>query len=257
MKEIQQEIENIILECGNLIVNADRDNLGIENKEGKANIVTKYDKLVQEKLKMELLNLIPKALFIGEEEELNSKISKRGYTFIVDPIDGTTNFSRNVKMSAISVALLKDGEPIIGMCYNPYTDEMYTAKKGEGAYLNNEKIKVSDKRLKDGIVLCGCSPYYDSLRKKSLEIQKNFSMIASDYRRFGSAVIEICSIASGKAEVYFELKLMPWDYAAASLILKEAGGKISTIEGHEIDYNKPSSVIASNGVENYFMYLNC
>lgn len=255
MEKLINQIEKILIESGKIIINADYNNLSIEDKEGNSNIVTKYDKIVQEKLKHDLLNLVPNAKFIGEEEKLKDDFELEGYTFIVDPIDGTTNFSRNIKMSSISVAILDKEEPILGICYNPYLEEMYTAEKNKGAYLNGKKIHVSNKKLNNGIVLCGCSPYYDDLRKKSLEIQNQFALIASDYRRMGSAVIELCNIACGRAEVYFELKLMPWDYAAASLILKEAGGKISTIEGVDIQYCKPTSILASNGAEDYLKYI--
>ena len=254
MDEIYNKIKDIVLECGDYLVNADYNDLDIENKEGNHNIVTKYDKLVQSKLKEELLSLIPDASFIGEEGD-NDINKNNKYKFIVDPIDGTTNFSRDFKMSAISVALLENNELIIGICYNPYTSELYEAQKGKGAYLNKKRIYVSNKYLKDGIVFGGSSPYYSELRKKSLEIQNKFASVASDYRRFGSAVIEICSVASGKAEVYFELKLMPWDYAAASLILTEAGGKITTIDGENIQYNNPTSILASNGKEDYLKYI--
>lgn len=158
-------------------------------------------------------------------------------------------------MSAISVALLKNDTPIIAVCYNSYLKEMYTAIKDCGAFLNDKKIHVSNKKLKDGILLCGCAPYYDELRKESLDIQNKLSLIASDYRRYSSAVIELCNIASGKAELYFELKLMPWDYAAGSLIVQEAGGKITTISGKKIQYNDSSSIIASNKVEDYIKYI--
>lgn len=247
--ELLEKIKNIVNECGEIIINANKNALEIELKDGNNNIVTKYDKLIQNILKEKLTKLIPNSIFIGEEnnEDIND-IEQNKYVFIVDPIDGTTNFSREFKMSAISVALLKDDEPIIAVCYNPYMREMYTAIKGCGAFLNNKRIHVSSKKLKDGILLAGCAPYYDELRKKSLDIQNRLALIASDYRRYGSAVIELCSIASGKAELYFELKLMPWDYAAASLIIQEAGGKITTINGEKIQYTKPSSIMASNMV---------
>lgn len=254
--ELLEEIKNIVSECGKIIVDADKDSLEIELKEGNNNIVTKYDKLVQNILKEKLINLIPGSIFIGEENDnyKNDFVADK-YTFIVDPIDGTTNFSRQLNMSAISVALLKNDIPIIAVCYNPYVKEMYTAIKGCGAFLNGKRIHVSNKKLKDGILLCGCAPYYNELRKESLDIQNKLSLIASDYRRYGSAVIELCNIASGKAELYFELKLMPWDYAAASLIIQESGGKITTISGEKIQYNNPSSIIASNMVEDYTKYI--
>lgn len=256
-RKLLESIKKVVYECGKIIVSADRDSLDIELKEGNNNVVTNCDKLVQDTLKEKLTKLIPGSVFFGEENnESVSDISTLENIFIVDPIDGTTNFSRGFKTSSISVALFKNSQPIIGVCYNPYTNEMYSAIKGDGAYLNGKKIHVSTRNLKNGILLSGCSPYYDDLRKKSLEIHSRFSSVASDFRRFGSAVLEICSIASGRAEVYFELKLMPWDYAAASLILEEAGGKISTINGDTLQYNNSTSVLASNGVEDYLKYIN-
>lgn len=256
MIELMEEVKKIVSECGRIIIEADKTSLEIDLKDGNNNIVTKYDKLVQNILKEKLMNLIPDSIFVGEENEENAKnFDTAKYVFIVDPIDGTTNFSRDFKMSAISVALLKNKQPIIAVCYNPYVKEMYTAIKGYGAFLNDKRIYVSDRKLKDGILLSGCAPYYNELRKESLNIQNTLALIASDYRRYGSAVIELCSIASGKAEVYFELKLMPWDFAAASLIIKEAGGKITTINGEEIQYDNPSSIIASNMTEDYIKYI--
>ncbi len=255
-KNVYEQIKKIILECGSILLNANRDDLNIQNKEGNHNYVTDYDILIQNKIKEELLNLIPSAGFIGEEDFKAGTVINNEYIFIVDPIDGTTNFSRGIGMSSISIALLKNGNPFMGFCYNPYLDELYEAKKGNGAYLNGKSIHVSDKLLKDGLLLCGHSSYYDDLREKSLEYQHKFALIASDYRRFGSGVIEICNIASGKAELYFELKLMPWDYAAASLILTEAGGVIKTMDGNDIDYFNSSSIIACNGKDDYLSILN-
>lgn len=255
--ELLVKIRNIVSECGSIILNSDEDSLKIESKEGNNNIVTNYDKLIQNILKEKLLKFVPGAVFIGEEndEQYINNIEKDKYKFIVDPIDGTTNFSRKLNTSSISVALLKNDTPIIAVCYNPYVNEMYTAIKGYGAFLNGKKIHVSNKKLKDGILLSGYASYYNELRRKSLDIHNKLSLIAGDFRRYGSAVIEMCSIASGKAELYYELKLMPWDYAAASLIIKEAGGKITTIDGKEIQYNNPSTILASNGVEDYTKYI--
>lgn len=250
MNNLCDEIKKIVKNCGIILLNCNRDDININSKEGNNNIVTNYDLLIQNKLKKELLELLPDAGFIGEEDDIDNDINNE-YIFVVDPIDGTTNFARDIKLSSISVALLKNGKPIIGVCYNPYVDELYEAKKDSGAYLNGKQIHVSTKKLKDGIVSCGCAPYYNELREESLKLQNKYATIASDYRRLGSAVIEICNVASGKVELYFEMKLMPWDYAAASLILEEAGGVITTMDGDEIQYLNSSSVMASNGIENY------
>ena len=255
MDELIYKIENIVRMCGKQILGIEEQMLEIEKKEGIGNIVTQYDKQIQSELKEKLLQLLPKANFIGEENDYNANILDTGYTFIVDPIDGTTNFSRGLSLSAISVGLLKDGVPYMGVCYNPYIDEMFIAQKGKGACLNMKPIHVSDKKLNEGIVLTGSAFYYKELREQYLKIMKNFTMIATDFRRFGSAVIELCNIACGRAEVYFELKLQPWDYAAAMLIVEEAGGKVSQISGEKVRFDKPSSILASNKKEDYIKYI--
>ena len=252
--KIYELIKQKILELGKIIID-EKDNLGIENKNGNHNIVTKYDIMIEKELKDYLLQMMPDAGFMGEESDALN-IANKEYVFIVDPIDGTTNFARNLKSSALSVALLKDSEPIMGICYNPFINELYEARKGNGAYLNGHQIYVSHNKLADGLVFCGSSPYYNELREKSLDLQKKLSLIASDYRRIGSAVIEICAVASGKAEMFYELKLMPWDYAAASLILIEAGGNITTIDGQKINYFEPTSVVATNNADDYLKYIN-
>ena len=254
MDKLIVEIENIVKICAKQIIDIKQEKIKIDNKEGIGNIVTQYDKKIQEELKSNLLKLLPEASFIGEENDYG-KIVNPGYTFIVDPIDGTTNFSRGLSLSAISVALLKDAEPYIGVCYNPYIDEMFIAQKGQGAYLNGKAIKVSNKKLHEGIVLTGNAPYYADMREKSLITLKNFAMIALDFRRFGSAVIELCNIACGRAELYFELKLQPWDFAAGMLIVEEAGGKVSQMNGEKMFFDKPTSIFASNNKEDYLKYL--
>lgn len=255
MDKLVYEIENIVEICAKQILLTEKETIKIETKEGIGNIVTQYDKKIQEELKIKLLNLLPEANFIGEENDYG-KILKDGYTFVVDPIDGTTNFSRNLSLSAISVGLLKDAEPYIGVCYNPYLNEMFVAQKGKGSYLNGKPIKVSNKTLQEGIVLTGSAPYYMEIRQESMKILNDFAMKAADFRRFGSAVIELCDIACGRAEVYFELKLQPWDFAAGMLMVEEAGGKVTKINGEKIEFDKSTSILASNNKENYFKYLH-
>lgn len=121
--------------------------------------------------------------------------------------------------------------------------------------LNNKSLKVSDKTLSEGIVLSGNAPYYKELREKSIQLLNKFSILATDFRRFGSAVIELCNIACGRAEVYFELKLQPWDYAAGLLIVEEAGGKVTTINGKQMSFNGPNSILATNNKEDYIKYI--
>ena len=254
MDKLVYEIENIVRLSAKQIENVKKETIEIECKEGIGNIVTQYDKKVQNELKEILLKLLPNSSFIGEENDYGT-IANSDYTFIVDPIDGTTNFSRELSLSAISVALLKDGKPYIGVCYNPYIDEMFVAQKGKGAYLNGNIIHVSNKKLQEGLLLTGNAPYYADMREKSLITLNKLAMIASDFRRFGSAVIELCTIASGRAELYFELKVQPWDFAAGMLILEEAGGKVTQMNGENMEFDKAISIFASNNQEDYLKYL--
>ena len=239
------DIEALVRECGNIMLNADRSAIRVTTKGGEANFVTDYDMRIQQKLKAGLLELLPRAQFIGEEDELQKSL-KDGYVFIVDPIDGTTNFIKDYHMSCISVGLVKDGKPYIGVVHNPYFDETFTAKEGEGAFLNGDPIRVSDEELQNGIVLLGTSPYYSELREKALKLAGRYMEKALDIRRSGSAAIDLCTIACGRAELFFELKLSPWDYAAGALIVKEAGGYVCQPDGSDIVFDRPCGVVAAN-----------
>lgn len=246
-KELEQ-IEKLMRECGALLKGATRTPDMVTAKEGHANFVTTYDKMVQEKIREGLLKILPEAAFVGEEEDCHAGIHE-GYAFVVDPIDGTTNFIRDYKQSCISVGLLNDGKQVLGAVYNPYYDEMFTAIKGEGAYLNGERIRVSSFPVSQGIVIFGTAPYYPELNKRSFEMAYDYFQKSLDIRRSGSAAIDLCSIAAGRAEVFFELRLSPWDYAAGSLIVREAGGTVTTVEGDEICFDRPCSILATNGVK--------
>lgn len=243
--EIRETICQAARTCGEMIVQAERESLRIESKQGQANFVTKYDVSVEAYLRERLLQIVPDAVFIGEESDVQSDAGAK-HAFIVDPIDGTTNFIKDYHASAISIALLDEGRVMIGVVYNPYLDEMFWAERGKGAYCNGERIHVSDQPLENGLVLFGSSPYYKELWKPSFERAYAYFEKALDIRRSGSAALDLCSIAAGRAEVYFELRLSPWDYAAGSLLVEEAGGVITDIDGNSIRFDRPSSILAQN-----------
>ncbi len=243
--EILRQIEEAVRECASIITEAKRNDEMVDEKSGRANFVTTYDKAVQEALEQKLMAIVPDAVFVGEEEDVHASI-RRGDAFIVDPIDGTTNFIKDYHKSCISVGMTREGQQLIGVVYDPYLDEMYSALKGQGAWLNGKQIHVSREPLSNGIVLFGSSPYYEELSRKSFELAYSYFQRALDIRRSGSAALDLCSIAAGRAELYFELKLSPWDFAAGSLIVTEAGGKVTTIEGNEITLGEPCSILATN-----------
>lgn len=245
MQNIIEEISALIKACGAFIKEADRSCLQIDEKAGHANFVTEYDKKVEKRLKDGLLQIIPEAKFIGEEGE-GVHFSEKGMYFIVDPIDGTTNFIKDYHNSCISVALITDGEAALAFVYNPYLDELFTAQKGMGAYCNGKQIHVSRQPLENGVVLFGTSPYHEELNEASFQMAYDYFKKALDIRRSGSAALDLCSVAAGRAELYFELCLSPWDHAAGGLIVKEAGGIVTDIDGNPVRYDMPCSVLARN-----------
>ena len=245
MDLLVDKIGQAVRECGQIILNAKRDAGMVDEKQGHANFVTVYDKLVQEKLKEKLIKILPDAVFVGEEDEVHESV-KQGYAFIVDPIDGTTNFIKDYKLSTVSVALARDGKLWIGVVYNPYMDELFYAEEGQGAYLNGTQIHVSEEPLERGLVFFGTSPYYEELNRESFDFAYRYFQKAMDLRRSGSAAYDLCCLAAGRGELQFEFILCPWDFAAGAVILREAGGVITTIEGGEITLDEKCSILATN-----------
>lgn len=233
--------------CGQMIRHADRSRMVVDEKEGKANFVTDYDRRVQEEAERCLGEVFPEAVFVGEEEDVHASIEK-GQAFIIDPIDGTTNFMKDYHASCISVGMTADGQRVAGVVYNPYLEEFYYAQKGRGAYCNGKAIHVSDEPLERGIVIFGTAPYYQEYADQTFALARKYFDKALDLRRSGSAAIDLCNVAAGRAELYFECVLSLWDFAAGSLIVEEAGGKVTTLEGGPLTLEKKCSVLATNGI---------
>lgn len=242
--QLLQSIMEIMRDCGSIMLSADDIKRKTHQKAGKGNFVTDYDSQVQSILKTRLLGLVPEAAFLGEENQMAHTDISQGYAFIVDPIDGTANFTRGHDASCISVALALDARPILGVIYNPYRNEFFHAVKGCGAYCNGKQIFASDRPLDEGLILFGTAPFYADLVKKSFEIAYQYMAQAQDLRRSGSAALDLCMIASGKAEFFFELTLCPWDYAAGALLVEEAGGIVSDLQGQPLTYNRRQTVTA-------------
>ncbi len=248
-----ERIIKIVKEAGQIMLTAQQVKDGVENKQGRANFVTEYDVKVQEFLFRELSVLLPEAVFIGEEEEGNKTIND-GYCFIIDPIDGTTNFICDYKHSCISVGLMYRHKMSAGVVYDPYLDETFHAKTGEGAFLNGSRLQLKDLPLSDGIVAIGTSPYYREKADETFRIARTLYDNALDIRRSGAAALDICYVAAGRTVLFYEMQLSPWDFAAASVILAEAGGCCSTMEYASLTYHKPCSMIAAtpSALKEYF-----
>lgn len=239
------EISNIAREAGKIVLSAhDIENV-IKIKPGTANFVTAYDVRVQQYLQESLLALLPGAHFVGEENDCTDDVH-HGYAFIVDPIDGTTNFIRNCRASCICIALAKDGEVITGVVYDPYRDELFTAEQGCGAFLNGAPIHVNDRPLADGLMSVGTTTYDRTLTDRTFALTRALFNVMLDLRRSGSYAIDGCAVACGRLDLAFEMRLCPWDYAAVSCILREAGGKMTQLDGSPITLDRPCSILCGS-----------
>lgn len=214
---------------------------------GYADFVTGVDLAVEEYIKGRLSEMYPDVQFMGEEGEKNG-LDFSGKIWILDPIDGTSNLIHHLNMSAVSLALVENNIPVFGVVYNPFTNEMFTAEKGRGAYYNGTAIRVSDKKtVKESFVSVGTSPYDEDLREKSLEVIANLLRNCTDIRRMGAASLDLAYIAAGKFDCFYEEILRPWDYAAGAVIIEEAGGKITDLEGNALSFESSRGILASNG----------
>ncbi len=241
-----KQLRELAKQASKLMI-ARRDADGVTAK-GESNFVTETDVAVQSFIEESLKELCPGCRFIGEEDDDHS-YDPTAHTFVIDPIDGTYNFMRDYRMSAVSIAYVLGGESLMGVVYNPYTDEMFCAEKGKGAYLNGKRIFVSNiEKPSEALTEIGTMPYDKKLTAPYFEkLYKKLFTECVDIRRMGCASVEMCYIAAGRADCFLEGRLFPWDIAAARLIITEAGGTVTRWNGEPTDVSGPGNVAASNG----------
>ena len=242
-----EQIIEVVRRAGEMVLSAHDIAAGTHEKTSAADLVTEYDLAVEAFLKEQLPPLCPGSIFYGEEEAENADPS-RDWAFIVDPIDGTTNFVRGLRQSAISVALARDGQVEYAVVFDPYKNEMFSARRGGGAFLNGAPIHVSGKPLAEGIFGMGTAIYRREYLEPTMRVTEQLFRRACDFRRLGAAALDLCDVACGRVELFFEYSLCPWDFAAGSLIITEAGGHISTLQGGPLALTERCSVWASNDV---------
>jgi len=205
---------------------------------GPANFVTAADRRAEETLHAELMKARPGYSFLGEEGGRREGADKT-HTWIVDPLDGTTNFLHGIPQFAISIGLEREGTVVAGLIYNPANDEMFIAERGKGAFLNEQRIRVAGrKRLADAVVACGL-PHIGRgdpvlARKETNAVQERVTGL----RRFGAAALDLAWIAAGRLDGYWERDLKPWDMAAGLLMVREAGGFVSDCDGGDEMFSK-------------------
>ncbi|MCM1101091.1 MAG: inositol monophosphatase [Acetatifactor muris] len=240
------KVTEIVREAGELMQNR---RIQVMQKGNDSNYVTSCDIAVERFLSGKLRKLLPESLVIGEESDHNP--SDGDILWVIDPIDGTSNFIRDIGISAISVGLVQEGEPFLGVVYQPYRDEMFYAKKGEGAYLNGRRIHVSDRDFAHSHLCSAMSLYDKRYAPPCFRIIDRIYREADDLRRLGSAAVELVYLACGRVELYFEIRLFPWDAAGAIPIIREAGGSVEALYEKSLPLDRPFPVIAANTAENF------
>ena len=228
-------------EAGTLMLEA--HDILAECKTDRRDVVTEYDRRVQALLIERLSAALPEARFFCEENDRHDDLHAET-VFIIDPIDGTMNFVRGFHHSCVSIACMRSGELCAAAIYNPYVDELFTAVRDGGAFLNGRPIHASTEPLSQNLVCCGTAPYDQGLADRTFGLMKKAYLAGLDVRREGAAALDLCSVAAGRAGVYFELGLSLWDYAAGKLIVEEAGGVCCTMAGAPLplDPSRPSVV---------------
>jgi myo-inositol-1(or 4)-monophosphatase len=220
------------------------ENLQVSLK-GPANFVSAADRRAEETLYAELSKARPGYGFLGEEGGRREGTDK-SHTWIVDPLDGTTNFLHGIPHFAISIGLARDDTVVAGVIYNPANDELYTAERGKGVFLNDQRLRVAArKRLADSVVACGL-PHLGrgdlTLGRRELgQVQERVAGL----RRFGAAALDLAFVAAGRFDGYWERDMSPWDLAAGILMVREAGGFVTDADGGDAMFTK-GHVVAGN-----------
>lgn len=226
-----------------------RDRVGtridIDHK-GSINIVTDVDLASERLIREAISTYYPRHEILAEEGGLSESNSE--YRWIVDPLDGTTNYAHGYPVFCVSIALECKGEVVLGVVYDPMRDELFAAERGGGAALNNRPIRVSNTaELMQGLLSTGFPYDIKTSKMTNLEHWANFAMNAQALRRDGAAALDLCYVACGRFDGFWELNLSPWDTAAGALVVAEAGGRISDFAGDPFS-NYRTEVLASNGL---------
>ena len=245
---MKKELIKIIKKAGKILKKGYYSNKDVTVK-AKKDLVTKYDVAVENYLKKKFSKKFKEFNIIAEESD--NTLIEFNNSIIIDPIDGTTNFVNGVPHTAISVGVYKDKKPYLAIVYNPILDELYEAKIGKGAYLNGKKLEVSKEENFQKALIATGFPYSSGTNSDDLndviKKLKDILPLCQDIRRLGSASIDLCMVAKGTFEGYYEMNLKAWDVSAGILILTEAGGTVSTIDGSEYKLFEDKYIVATNG----------
>ena len=211
---------------------------------GVVNLVTEMDFLSEKIIVNEIRRRYPEHSFLAEEK--NTKEEDSPYRWIIDPLDGTTNYAHTFPIFCVSIALEKQGEVVLGVVYDPMRNELFVAEKGKGSRLNGRKVRVSSTpKLSQGLLATGFPYDLRESKVNNFDHFRNFALRVHAVRRTGSAALDLCYVAAGRFDGFWEMKLGTWDLAAGCLMVREAGGKTTDFLGNPLGLDG-RRVLASN-----------
>ena len=241
-----EELKKIVKEAGVIVKKGYSETIDADKKSA-TELVTKYDKKVEEFLIKRITPLYSEYEIVGEESFEGGKLPKQA--IFIDPIDGTTNFVHKFPHLAISVGIWSDGEAQEAIVYNPILEEFFYAQKAQGAFCNEQKLQVTNEESLQNSIIATGFPYVKHEMGAEYwwvinSMQKLLSKIR-DIRRLGAAAVDLCYLAQGKVNGFYEVNLQPWDVAAGILIVQEAGGIVSNLSGNKYSFEE-NIIVASN-----------
>jgi myo-inositol-1(or 4)-monophosphatase len=245
MKELNDFAVNLARDAGNLLKEKFNSKHEVHYK-GEINLVTEADKMSEDLIIAAINSSFPDHGILSEESPAQNSSAK--LRWIIDPLDGTTNYAHGYPVFCVSIALENEGVIVLGVIYDPLREDMFVAVRGSGAYLNGKKLKVSPTATLSRSLLATGFPYDIRMSKdNNLNYFNLMAVEAQAIRRAGAAALDIAYLAAGRFDGFWELKLMPWDVAAGCLMVEESGGVISDMSGGQWDISSPN-VLVSNGL---------
>jgi myo-inositol-1(or 4)-monophosphatase len=245
VSDILQKVEGIARQAGAVLMGGFGNVRHIQQK-GAIDLVTEFDKLSEEVILAFIQQEFPDHAILSEESGHNQTVSE--YQWVIDPLDGTTNFAHGIPIFAVTIALLKNNSPIVGVTYDPFRDEMFSAESGLGATLNHRPIHVSSRADLGQAVISTGFPY--DLRtnpRNNFDQFAQFQLRTQSVRHLASAALDCTWTAMGRLDGYWEFGVKPWDVGAGALIVREAGGRVTSIDGGE-DFLSTETILVSNGL---------
>lgn len=213
---------------------------------GEIDLVTEVDRRSEAYIMGSIRSAFPDHGILSEES--SEILTSSPYRWIVDPLDGTTNYAHGYPCFSVSIGVERDGEVIYGVVYDPTLEELFTAEREGGTFLNGKRLRVSAiSRLSDALLATGFPPDVATAEESNLDHFANFMKRAQAVRRPGSAALDLCYVAAGRFDGFWELRLSPWDVAAGSLMVLEAGGRVTDLRGQPLRLSKPQ-IVATNGL---------